>query len=67
VVTAKTLSREQHQLVVMPDQWVMMPVVIIENPDEQTGCLMSAFLVVFRDQVSVSLNHFGCSLALRFV
>ena len=45
---------------------MMMPVVIIENPDEQTGYLMS-FLVVFRDQVSVSLNHFGCSLALRFV
>jgi hypothetical protein len=45
---------------------MMIPVVIIENPNEQT-LPMSAFLVVFRDQVSVSLYHLGCSLALRFV
>jgi hypothetical protein len=28
---------------------------------------MSAFLVVIGDQVSVSMNHHGCSSALRFI
>jgi hypothetical protein len=45
-----------------------MPVMMVPgigNPDEH--CLMSAFLVVIRDQVSVSMNQRGCSSALRFI